>query len=39
MPAQKIAAVTALKGSGDSVRKIAKTTGLGVGTVHRILAA
>ena len=39
VPKQKIAAVATLKGSGESVRKIAKATGLGVGTVHRILAA
>jgi DNA invertase Pin-like site-specific DNA recombinase len=39
VPERKIAAVTALKDSGESVRAIAKQTGLGVGTVHRILAA
>ena len=38
-PEDKVAAVTALKGSGESVTKIAKATGLGVGTLHRILAA
>ena len=38
VPEQKIAAVTALNGSGESVRKIAKATGPGVGTAHRILA-
>ena len=39
VPEQKIATVSALKGTGESVRKIAKATGLGVGTVHRILVA
>ena len=39
VPEDKVAAVTALKGSGESVRKIAKVTRLGVGAVHRILAA
>ena len=39
VPEDKVAAVTALKGSGKSVRKIAEVTRLGVGAVHRILAA
>ena len=39
VPEEKVAAVATLKGSGGSVRKIAKAMGLGVGTVHRILAA
>ncbi|MBW7997820.1 MAG: helix-turn-helix domain-containing protein [Candidatus Glassbacteria bacterium] len=38
-PEQKKAAVRDLRETGESVRKIAKATGLGVGTVHRILAA
>ena len=39
VPEDKVAAGTALKGSGESVRRIAEVTRLGVGTVHRILAA
>ena len=38
-PELKKATVLALRDTGESVRKIAKATGLGVGTVHRILAA
>ena len=36
VPEDKVAAMTALKCSGESVRRIAEVTRLGVGTVHRI---